>query len=143
VIAFDTNVLFASLEPSHASHRAARAFVESLEGDVAISELVLMEIYTLVRNPVVATRQLSPKQAVELIQHLRTNPSWRLLDASEGLMAEIWTKAAMPGFARRRIFDARLGVSLVRQGVTEFATRNVHDFQGLGFSRVFDPLASG
>ena len=37
--------------------------------------------------------------------------------------------------------SATVGVSLVRQGVTEFATRNVSDFQGLGFARVFDPLA--
>jgi hypothetical protein len=56
-------------------------------------------------------------------------------------MAEVWRKAAEPGYGRRRIFDARLGVSLVRQGVTEFATRNVRDFQNLGFARVFDPIA--
>ena len=58
-------------------------------------------------------------------------------------MAEVWKKAASPAFARRRVFDARLGLSLVRQGVTEFATRNVPDFRDLGFTRVFDPLTRG
>jgi hypothetical protein len=33
------------------------------------------------------------------------------------------------------------GLSLTRRGVTEFATRNVRDFGGLGFTRVFDPIA--
>jgi hypothetical protein len=55
-------------------------------------------------------------------------------------MAEVWKRAAETGFGRRRIFDAKLGVSLVRQGVREFATRNVPDFAGVGFARVFDPL---
>jgi len=48
--------------------------------------------------------------------------------------------AAAPGFARRRVFDARLGLTLLHHGVTEFATANVKDFAGLGFQRVFSPL---
>ena len=142
MIAFDTNLLFAALEPSHADFRAARGWLESLEGDVAISELVLMELYVLVRNPAVARRPLSPAAAVELVERLRSHPRWRLLDTPEGLMTEVWAKAASPGFGRRRVFDARLGLSLVRQGVRDFATRNVRDFQDLGFHRVFDPLAA-
>ena len=141
MIAFDTNLLFPALERSHAEHEPARLWIEALEGPVAISELILMELYALVRNSAVAARPLGAAQAVELIQSLRTNPRWRLLDAPTGLMAEVWRRAAEPGYARRRIFDARIGLSLVRQGVTDFATRNVNDFQGLGFARVFDPIA--
>jgi len=29
---------------------------------------------------------------------------------------------------------------MLQQGVTEFATLNVKDFQGLGFQRVWNPL---
>jgi toxin-antitoxin system PIN domain toxin len=141
LITFDTNLLFPALEPSHADHGAARAWLEALEGDVALSELVLMELYVLVRNPAVAARPLSAAKAVELIGTLRSSPRWRLLDAPEGLMAEVWKRAAEPAYGRRRVFDARLGLALVRQGVTELATRNVRDFAGLGFARVFDPLA--
>ena len=140
MIAFDTNLLFPALEPSHRDHAAAKLWLTALDGEVAISELVLMELYVLVRNPAIAARPLGPDQAVALIETLRTNPRWRLLDAPGGIMAATWRKAAEPGFGRRRIFDARIGVSLVRQGVTELATRNVGDFQGLGFARVFDPL---
>ena len=141
MISLDTNLLFPALEPSHRDHLAAKRWLTALDSEVAISELVLMELYVLVRNPAIAARPLGAAQAVALIETLRTNPGWRLLDAPDGIMAMIWKKAAEPGFGRRRIFDARIGVSLVRQGVTEFATRNVSDFQGLGFARVFDPLA--
>ena len=142
MIAFDTNLLFPALEPSHDDYRVARAWLEALEGEIALSELVLMELYVLVRNPAVAARPLTAARAVELIQTLRTSPRWRLLDVPEGLMAEVWKRAAEPAYGRRRVFDARLGLTLVRQGVTEFATRNVRDFAGLGFARVFDPLAT-
>ncbi len=142
MIAFDTNLLFPALEPSHSDHERSRSWLESLAGEVALSELVLMEIYVLVRNGAVASRPLGAAEAVALVETLRTNPRWRLLDAPEGSMNEIWKRAAEPGFGRRRIFDARLGVSLVSQGVEEFATRNVRDFEGVGFGRLFDPLAA-
>lgn len=141
MISFDTNLLFPALEASHADHEPSRLWLSSLAGPIGISELILMELYALVRNPAVAERPLSPAKAVALIESLRTNPRWRLLDAPSGLMAEVWRRAAEPGYGRRRIFDARIGISLARQGVTDFATRNVHDFQDLGFARVFDPLA--
>lgn len=144
MISFDTDVLFAAVEPSHVDHEPARAWLDSLDGGaVAISELVLMELYMLVRNPTISQRPLSPAGAVALVERFRTHPRWQLLDAPEGIMAEVWQRAAEPGFGRRRIVDARLGVSLARQGVTDFATRNARDFQGLGLRRVFDPLAEG
>ena len=143
MISLDTNLLFASLESSHADHSRARAFVEALAGEVAISELVLMELYVLLRNPAVTVQPLAAPRAAEVVEAFRTHPRWRLLDAPEGIMAEVWKKTASPAFARRRVFDARLGLSLVRQGVTEFATRNVSDFRDLGFTRVFDPLTRG
>jgi hypothetical protein len=53
----------------------------------------------------------------------------------------LWENAARPGSSRRRIYDARLALCLVAQGVREFATVNLKDFAGLGFRRVFNPLA--
>lgn len=42
--------------------------------------------------------------------------------------------------ARRRIIDARLALTLRHHGVTDFLTRNVRDFEGLGFARVTNPI---
>ena len=142
MIALDTNILFPALEPSHPDHQGARAFVASLlRGSAAISELVLMEVYVLIRNPAACERPLDAADAAGVIQTLRTNPAWQLLDEAGGSMDEVWRLAARPDFARRRIYDTRLGISLVRQGVTDFATCNVKDFGGLGFGRVWNPLA--
>jgi toxin-antitoxin system PIN domain toxin len=141
VISLDTNILLPALEPSHPNHVRAREFVQALPaGRVALCELVLVEVYVMVRNPATARRPLTAAEAARLIQTLRTNPAWRLVDYPGGLMSAVWKAAGEPGFARRRVFDARLGLTLLHHGVTELATANVKDFAGLGFRRVFNPL---
>lgn len=55
-------------------------------------------------------------------------------------MSRVWAHAARKGFARHRIFDVRLSLTLLHHGVTELATANVKDFEGFGFQRVWNPL---
>ena len=43
-------------------------------------------------------------------------------------------------FAFRRLYDTRSALTMISQGVTEFATVNVKDFEGVGFRRVWSPL---
>lgn len=57
-------------------------------------------------------------------------------------MNEVWVLAATPRIARRRLFDARLALTLRHHGVDEFATRNLNGFTDFGFSRVWDPITS-
>lgn len=142
MIALDTNVLFPALEPSHRNHSRARAFVDGAPpGEIVVCELVLVEIYVLVRNPAVCRRPLGASQATALVRRLRTNPAWRLIDYPGGLMERVWRASAAPGFGRRRVLDARLAITLLHHGVHELATANVKDFAGLDLSRVWDPFA--
>ena len=58
MISIDTNILLYSLNRDCPEHGAARAFVEACAGraDVAIAELVLVELYVLLRNPAVVRK---------------------------------------------------------------------------------------
>ena len=71
-----TNVLFPAPEVSHPSHGPARAWLDSMVEvrEFALCELVLMEVSTLLRNPVVCARPLSAPEAVRMIDNLRRNP---------------------------------------------------------------------
>lgn len=64
---------------------------------------------------------------------------WRVIDAAP-VMEGVWSLAAAPGFAQRRVVDARLGLTLRHHRVTVFYTRNVKDFEGLGFERLVNPF---
>ena len=144
-LAFDTNLLFYAVNEASPFQPAAAAFLASIDADegVVLSELVLVELYRLLRNPVINQRPLAPKPAAEVIETFRRHPRWLLAALpvdQRRLHDRLWQLAARRQFAYRRIYDARLALSLVQQGVTELATVNVKDFQDFGFRRVWNPL---
>ncbi len=57
------------------------------------------------------------------------------------IMDDVWKMAGCRDFARRRIVDARLALTLLRKGVTHFATSNVKDFEDFGFVKVWNLLS--
>lgn len=142
MISIDTNLLLYSLNRDCPEHAASRRFIESCSRrpDVAISELVLIELYVLLRNKAVLSKPLGASRAVALCQTFRRHPRWALIDTAP-VMEQVWHAAASPGVARRHVFDCRLAFTLLHHGVRELATRNVKDFEGFAFERVFDPLA--
>lgn len=142
---FDSNILLYAFSAASPFHDGARDFLEDLTArdDVAVSELVLVELYTLLRNPAVLVRPLSPTAAVQVVQSYRRHPRWMLLGFDPNSVAlhdELWRLAAEARFGRRRIYDARLALSLRGQGVTDFATANAKDFGDFGFARVWNPV---
>lgn len=146
MLSIDTNLLFHAFNEDSPSHTAAYAWLASLQGDgeVAISEFVLAELYGLLRNPAVLKQPLNADEAVEVIESYRRHPRWRLLGfpvESRPLHDALWQKARRKDFAFRRLYDARSALTLTAQGVTEFATANVKDFEGLGFRKVWNPIA--
>jgi len=143
VISVDTNVLLYALNRDCSEHASARGFLEACasRADVAIAELVLVELYVLLRNPAVVRQPLAAPAAADLCQAFRRHPRWALLDSAD-VMDRVWEAAARPGVARRHVFDARLAHTLLEGGVTELATRNTRDFEGFGFARVFDPIGA-
>ncbi len=145
MILIDTNILLPAVESTNAAHQAAAAFLESLRDrdDVAISEFVLLELYCLLRNPVVFAKPLSATVAVDVCEAFRRHPRWQVIGfphESRPFHDLYWPRMRDNDFARHRAFDWRLALSLILQGVTEFATVNTKEFGGFGFARVWNPF---
>jgi toxin-antitoxin system PIN domain toxin len=145
MLSIDTNILLHACTEDSPSHRAAYAWLASIQRveDVAISEFILAELYGLLRNPAVIKHPLAAAEAVEVIQTYRRHPRWRLIGftlESRPLHDAMWAKATASDFAFRRLYDIRSALTLTAQGVTEFATVNVKDFKDIGFRRVWNPL---
>ena len=141
MISLDTNILLYALNEDCPECTVARGILSDLGAckRVVICELVLVELYLLLRNPVVLARPLSAPEAVEICRGFRDNPSWSLVGCAD-VMDGVWSHASDAGFARRRIIDARLALTLRHHGVTELITRNSSDFEGFGFERVWSPF---
>jgi uncharacterized protein len=140
-LSVDTNIFVYALNRNSDAHEPARSFLQSLASrtDVVIAELILVEIYLLIRNPVIFPNPYAAPEAVEACRAFGRNPNWRIVECRP-VMDGVWDVARTPDFARRRIIDARLALTLRAAGVTELATRNTADFESFGFERVFDPL---
>lgn len=141
MLSIDTNILLYAHNRDCPEHQPARAFITecAVRDDVAICELVLMELYQLLRNPAVLTKPLSTPDAAGICRAWRSNPRWALIENAP-VMDKVWTIAQRPGIARRAVFNARIALTLRHHGITEFATRNTADFEGFGFTRLINPL---
>ena len=145
MVSVDTNILFAAVHASASGHELAHDFLGhwSASDQMVISELVLAELYCLLRNAAVVTPPLAAAGAASVCQAFRRHPRWQVLGLpaeSRRMHDDLWRHAAQHQFKRTRIYDARLALSLIAQGVSEFATVNTRDFQGFGFTKVWNPL---
>jgi toxin-antitoxin system PIN domain toxin len=145
MISIDTNVLLYSLNPDSILHEAAVDFLRQNLGvpsvRIAITDYVLVELYVLLRNPAVMAKPLSAQAARDVVTAYLDAPNVSRIE-NANVMDEVWELSGDRDFARRRIFDARLALTLRHGGVTHFATTNVKDFEGWGFEKVWNPLAS-
>jgi uncharacterized protein len=147
MISFDTNIVFAAVNADSPLHDRAFAFIDSLSTrtDVIVSEIVLLELFVLLRNPAVVSKPLNAKEAGKLCDTFRQNPRWQCVSLPpEGRRFHdaLWALLSGQEFARRRAYDIRLALSLIDQSATDFATVNLKDFSGIGFKRVWNPLGA-
>ncbi len=144
MLSCDTNILFAASCPDDPKHAAARAFLEAHADDenFVVAEQTLVELYCLLRNPVLQKNPLSAGDATAVISSYRGNPAWAVVDipASPDVMNAVWRRASSRNFARRRIHDVRLAETLKYWKVDEFHTRNTRDFADAGFRVLSNPL---
>lgn len=143
MIGIDTNLLLYSLNPESSRHEASVGFLRQNLGipavRIAITDYALVELYVLLRNPAVMTKALTAKAARDLVTAYWDIPNVVRVE-NANVMNEVWKLAGGSGFARRRVFDARLALTLRQAGVTRFATTNVKDFEDFGFEKVWNPL---
>lgn len=142
MLSFDTNIAVHAANSGSPLHDRARDFLQSVatRRDMAVCELVLVELYLKLRNEKIFSRPLTASQAAAVCQTYRKNQAWTLIESAP-VMEGVWELAAQDPFAFRRIIDLRLAHTLRHHGVTEFATANEKDFAGQGFLRVWNPLS--
>lgn len=90
-----------------------------------------MELYCLLRNPALHAKPLSAREAKNVIDTIKSNPDWHIVDIPDnGLaMRAVWSAAGKDPFAFRKIFDVRIAETLKSYGVETFFTRNIRDFR--------------
>jgi hypothetical protein len=96
-------------------------------------------LYVLLRNPAVMAQPLSARRARDIATAYFRIPNVMRLENAP-VMDRVWAMAEAEDFPRRKVFDARLRLTLLLGGVTHFATANESDCKDIGFQRVWNPL---
>ena len=147
MLSIDANLLLYAFNSDSPWFAESRSWLTAIQADedVATSELILAEFYGLLRNRAVLAHPLSAEEAVELVQTFRRHLCWRLIgfpDEGRALHDTLRQKARAKDFTFRKLYDTRSALTMIAQGVTEFASVNLEDFQGLGFRKVWNPLSN-
>jgi len=145
MLAADTNIFVHAADPDSPLHAKARNFFKALvhaDEEFVLCELVLVELYMLLRNPAVFAKPYTPSESAGYCRALRQNPSWRCIDYDPAVSNKLWDYATETKAGYRHIIDARLAFTLQHHGVDRFATVNQKDFKGFGFREVWNPLKS-
>jgi len=106
-----------------------------------VADQVLFEYYRLVRNPLVLAKPLTGFETAQKLRFFRDELGCRHCAYDRGCWEEAIVGLSEPLFPARQTFDLLLAVTLHRNGVNTFYTRNVADFEGYGWFKVIDPLA--
>jgi len=141
MISVDTNILVYATNPEAAKHAEALAFMQSLaQEEIALCELVLIELYMALRNPAIFPMPYTAKEAAEHCEYLRSNRRWTYIDYEPQVAPKLWKWAANTRSGFRHVIDARIAFTLLHHGVSDFATINTKNFKNFGFRRVWNPL---
>jgi predicted nucleic acid-binding protein len=142
MVSVDTSILFHAFLDGSALQASAREFLSLHAEDpqFVICEAVLEEFCGLVCNPAVVERPLSPERADAICVGIRGNTHWEMIEDPSAIAYEFWVWAASPKLRFKRVYEARVALTLRYRGVTEFATQTPANFKHFGFKRVWDPL---
>ena len=143
--AADTNLFIHAADPDSPKHAQARQFFETVASETVdhefvLCELVLIELYTQLRNAAIFAKPYSARESADYCIALKHNPAWRCVDYDSAISPTLWQWARATKAGMRRVIETRLALTLKHHGVTHFATANTKDFQEFGFTQVWNPL---
>jgi len=139
----DTNVLIYAVNSGCVEHDKARGVYEMMlesPRDWILSDQVLFEFYRGLRHPRILERPLSHQMALEQILFLREQ-SGVLHCCYEASFWDLVTRKDSNARPKAiHIFDKVLAVTLLKNGVNRFYTRNEKDFREFAFEKLINPI---
>ncbi len=139
----DTNILVYAANEDAEEHQPARKLIaDALQEPFKwmVADQVLFELYQALRNPKILQNPLSAEATAARLDFLYQQSGFLRCRYDAHCWNPVYEILRRPETPRQRTFDVVLGVTLARNGVTHFYTRNARDFTGIGFKEVINPI---
>jgi toxin-antitoxin system PIN domain toxin len=140
----DTNILIYAVNSDCAEHVAAMNIYEDMLAKPTkwiISDQVLFEFYRGLRNPKILEHPLDHRQALHQIEFLRKDSGVQHCAYETTFWDDLTKDFSSAPHKAAHIFDRVLAVTLLKNGVTTFYTRNTKDFADFGFKSLINPIS--
>ena len=137
----DTNIFLYATNADARENEAARSFLSLADANqFIIADQVYFELYRLLRNPTVLESPLSAADACDAISFYRERSGFLHCCYEADYYHDCLRYLGVGEFPARNTFDVVLAVTLRRNGVRSFYTRNSKDFEGFGWFEVINPI---
>ncbi|MDZ4788351.1 MAG: PIN domain-containing protein [Blastochloris sp.] len=141
----DTNVLIYAINSGCVEHNSAKQLYEAMLREPTqwiLSDQILFEFYRRLQNSKILERPLNQAEALRQITFLREESGVQHCAYETGFWRELILGISSTPRKSTHIFDRVLAITLRRNGVKTFYTRNVGDFQEFGFASLVNPIDS-
>lgn len=105
-----------------------------------VADQVLLEYYKALRHPRILSKPLGADEAAAHVRFLRKESGFMACCHELAYWDGIHSMLEKPSFPYQRTHDLMLGVTLRRNGVKTFYTRNPKDFSDIGFDHLVNPI---
>lgn len=139
----DTNILIYAANRGAPEHDKALAVVQAMLANPSewiLSDQVLWEFYKALRHPRILQKPRSAPQAAAHLRFLREESGVACCGYEPHYFAEVLGCLEKGRYPYQRTHDTILGITLRRNGVTVFYTRNERDFGESGIRSIINPI---
>lgn len=139
----DTNILIYAVNAGCQEHAKAKKVYEEMLANPhewILSDQVLFEFYRGLTNSRILERPLQHSQAMKQIQFLREDSGVLHCAYCTTFWENLNQSLMRRELKASSIFDHVLAITLLREGVTSFYTRNTKDFSKFGFKSLKNPI---
>ena len=112
------------------------------EDGIAISDLSLLEFFSVATDGRKMTRPILAEEALKVIESIWSAEEFRVCAGNTEVMRKVFRYAAELNILRYGINDVYIAMSLAEKGIRKVLTRNTKDFKKFDFIKTINPFES-
>ena len=144
MVGIDTNILLYACDKGSPFHEEAKTLIKSMfgEGGIAISDLSLLEFFSVATDGRKMTTPLLAKEALKVIEKIWNAEEFRVCSGNAEIMRKTFRCAEELNMLRYGINDVYIAMSLAENKFNRILTRNTKDFKKFDFIEAVNPFKS-
>ena len=143
MVGIDTNILLYAYDKGSPLHEEAKALIGSMLGEdgIAISDLSLLEFFSVATDGRKMTNPLLAEEALKVIESIWSAEEFLVCAGNAEVMRNAFRYAAELNILRYGINDVYIATSLAEKGIRRVLTRNTKDFKQFDFIEAINPFS--